>query len=119
MFLIPQLFSADECERLIASGEQIGFGKTDYPKNYRGNLRLISEDYSLAEIVWNRLKPITPKQVTLDDGSIWEAIGLNEVWRAAKYFPTDQFKGHYDACFQKSETVMSMFTVNIYANGGF
>ena len=44
MIIVPKLFSQDECARLIASGELIGFGKTDYPKNYRGNLRLISED---------------------------------------------------------------------------
>jgi len=98
MFIVPELFSQDECDRLIASGELIGFGKTNYPKHYRGNLRLISDDHSLAEFVWNRLKAVVPQYVTLDD-SKWEAIGLNEMWRCAKYFPSDQFKGHYDANF--------------------
>ena len=65
---------------------------------------MISTDHSLAEAVWQRLKTVVPLTVE-QDGSTWDAIGLNEVWRCAKYLPTDQFKGHYDANFMKSETV--------------
>merc|ERR1712060_1013550 len=43
----------------------------------------------------------------------------NECWRLAKYYPGDQFKGHCDAPFVRSNDEWSMLTVNIYMNGGF
>jgi len=86
--MLHPIFSESECKRLIASGEEIGFGKTNYQKEYRGNLRLISKDRSLADKIWERLKPVVPLTVELD-GHTWDAIGLNEVWRCAKYHPMD------------------------------
>jgi hypothetical protein len=119
-FVLAGLFSDDECRRLIAASEEAdcGYGTTNYPKKYRGNLRLITEDESLTARVWERLRPFAPPTVELD-GAVWDAVGLNECWRLAKYFPGDQFLSHCDAPFTRSAGEMSMYTVNAYMNGGF
>jgi len=119
LLLLHELLSVGECERLIGAAEQHGFGYTDYPKSYRGNTRLTSVDKSLAEALWERIKPLVPQRLELDDESQWEAIGLNDHWRLAKYVPGDQFKKHNDANYQRCESEVSMYTVNIYANGDF
>jgi hypothetical protein len=117
-FLVTSLFDAQESELLIEAAENVGFGLTAYPKMYRGNKRLITVDHSLANIVWQRLRPVVPQEVTLGSEK-WQAVGLNECWRLAKYYPGDRFLGHVDDYFQRSPTEQSMFTVNIYMNGGF
>ena len=85
-FLVHGLFSEGECAALIEAAETTaGFGITNYAKKYRGNLRLMTSDRSLAAVAWDRLKALVPPTITLDDGSEWYAVGLNEVWRLAKY----------------------------------
>jgi len=118
VWLVDSLFNANECELLLRQAESHGFGTTHYPKHYRGNLRLLTTDTSLSEAVWQRLRPLVPATLTLD-GEAWDACGLNECWRLAKYYPGDVFKGHCDASFARSNHEMSMLTVNIYMNGGF
>jgi hypothetical protein len=118
VYLIENVFSIAECKALIASSEEHGYGATNYPKSYRGNLRLITKDASLTGIMWQRLRPFVPATVTCG-GSVWEAVGLNECWRLAKYHPGDRFMRHLDAAFKRDQKEMSMFTVNIYMNGDF
>ena len=115
LLLLENLFSPAECARLIEAAESIGFGRTDYPKTYRGNLRLITTDPMLTEAVWQRLREQLPAVLTVD-GETWHAVGLNECWRLAKYFPGDRFEAHCDACYDRSDTERSMFTVNVYMN---
>lgn len=120
-WLAEHCFSPRECEALIAAAESHGFGATNYPKHYRGNLRLMSIDESLAEAVWQRLRPLVPPVLQFDQGGddTWEACGLNECWRLAKYHPGDVFCGHCDANYIRNEDEQSMYTVNIYMNEGF
>jgi len=115
LFTVESLFSSSECARLIDAAEAIGFGKTSYPKSYRGNLRLITVDHSLGQAVWLRLREHVPASVDLD-GDVWLACGLNECWRLAKYHPGDRFGAHCDADFVRSDGERSMYTVNIYMN---
>eukprot|EP00403_Amphidinium_massartii_P031023 CAMPEP_0178406322 /NCGR_PEP_ID=MMETSP0689_2-20121128/18852_1 /TAXON_ID=160604 /ORGANISM="Amphidinium massartii, Strain CS-259" /LENGTH=232 /DNA_ID=CAMNT_0020027359 /DNA_START=72 /DNA_END=770 /DNA_ORIENTATION=- len=118
IWVVDGLFTEDECEALIRASEDHGYGATNYPKSYRGNLRLISTDKSLSELVWSRLRPYVPATLK-HKGATWDAVGLNECWRLAKYYPSDRFCGHCDAHFERSGSEMSMLTVNIYMNGGF
>lgn len=118
VWLAANLLSENECCSLLKKAEEHGFGATDYPKSYRGNLRLITTDNSLTEAMWHRLQPLVPPTLSLD-GHLWDACGLNECWRLAKYYPGDRFGTHCDACFDRSADEMSMLTVNIYMNGGF
>jgi prolyl 4-hydroxylase len=116
VFLIDNFLSKQECLRLIDAANEAGFGKTQYPKHYRGNLRLITVDQRLAERLYPRLIQFLPKTVEEDD-STWRISGLNDCWRWAKYHQDDRFGAHVDAFFQKSTDEKTMFTVNIYLNG--
>lgn len=117
------LFSTGECERLLAAAESHGFGRTNYPQAYRGNLRLSTTDPGFAALVWSRLQAHLPSEVTIgdsSDGQPWQASGLNDCWRLAKYHPGDRFMGHVDGAYTRQQNVeMSMFTVNVYMNEGF
>jgi hypothetical protein len=119
-FMAHGLFSDAECAALIGAAEtSAGFGFTNYPKQYRGNLRLITTDASLASVAWGRLKGLVPQLITLDDGSDWYPVGLNEVWRLAKYHPGDSFGTHVDVNYVRSKDEQSLLTVNAYMNGAF
>lgn len=135
-WLVEGLFSAAECASLLAAAEEHGFGITDYEKSYRGNLRLTTVDRGLSEAVWKRLKPLVPATITLtapkklgplhwwehygEASGVWDSCGLNECWRLAKYYPGDKFMVHCDQAYERViGAEMSMFTVNIYMNGGF
>merc|ERR1712194_243522 len=100
-----------------------GFGATNYPKAYRGNLRLIAHDESLAALVYERVKAVVPPEVRLPHprkgkpDEVWEAYGLNPCWRLAKYLPGDRFQGHCDTAYSPEHNQdLSMFTVNVYLN---
>jgi len=117
-FYLRQLFSQDECNSLLAAAESFGFGITNYPKSYRGNLRLTTTDQSLSDVIWKRIQSFIPEKIEMG-GNTWKAIGLNECWRLAKYHPGDVFKGHTDAYFARNSQEMSLYTVNIYMNSGY
>lgn len=117
-WLVEGLFTEEECSKLIGEAECHGFGKTNYPQEYRGNLRLITSDPNFTEAVQGRLEPLVPSSVTLD-GNEWDFCGLNECWRLAKYYAGHRFGRHCDEPYRRSEEEMSMFTVNIYMNSGF
>lgn len=119
ILLVHNIFSREECCTLIAESEKHGYGKTNYPKRYRGNLRLMTNDTSLADALWNRMKPYFPEELT-EEGHRYKVLGLNTKWRLAKYFPGDRFGGHIDAFYEDtSKGVKTMFTVNIYMNEEF
>mmetsp|Transcript_22026 Transcript_22026/g.48028 ORF Transcript_22026/g.48028 Transcript_22026/m.48028 type:complete len:287 (-) Transcript_22026:272-1132(-) len=126
LFMVDGLLSVAECKKLLAAAEEIGFGFTNYPKAYRGNLRLITTDAELATALWKRLQPLVPSVIVLPYGARaesvvcrWRALGLNECFRIAKYYPGDRFAPHCDAFFKRNAAEMSMFTVNVYLNDGF
>ena len=145
IWLVDELLSKDECAQLLSRAEAHGFGTTHYEHSYRGNLRLTTTDASLAEAVWARLRAVVPTRLTLtkpdceagrsdywwdhypDAEGVWEAYGLNECWRLAKYRPGDRFLFVCDEAYvskpraaaHPAEARMSMLSVNIYMNGGF
>lgn len=136
VWLVHGLLSADECAALTKHSERHGFGPTDFVKSYRGNLRLTTTDRGLSEAMWKRLKHLVPATLGLkapspvteeswwssypDADGTWEACGLNECWRLAKYYPGDRFMCHCDGAFEKvAGSEMSMLTANIYLNTGF
>mmetsp|Transcript_100571 Transcript_100571/g.313491 ORF Transcript_100571/g.313491 Transcript_100571/m.313491 type:complete len:293 (+) Transcript_100571:73-951(+) len=136
VWLVDGLLTDHECRSLIAGSESHGYGPTDFVKSYRGNLRFTATDASLAEVIWQRLTPLVPAKLALQapatwgdkhwwssypkSAGIWEACGLNECWRFAKYYPGDRFMCHCDFSFERVVgKEMSMLTANIYLNSGF
>ena len=121
LVMIEGLLTKMECERINAAAESVGFGKTSYPQDYRGNLRLTTIDPGLATALWARVQRVAPATVEargLDgEWGVWRAIGLNECFRFAKYKEGHRFGAHTDANFARAgEQEMSLFTVNIYTN---
>jgi large subunit ribosomal protein L40e len=84
IYLHSGLYSVAECDKLIGVAEAAGFGFTAYPKEYRGNLRLVTNDTTLAEHTWMRMKSTVPPRLQ-HDGATWEACGLNPHWRLSKF----------------------------------
>lgn len=76
VIILDNIFSPVEISLLLQSAEKEGFGYTSYPKDYRGNLRLMTADPSLAAALWTRLKSFVPKHVDFE-GQRWVAFGLN------------------------------------------
>jgi len=120
-FYFRGFLTEGECQSIIKEAENLGFGRTHYPKHYRGNLRLMVTDQDLADKLFERLKPhvsgVLPDPE--EHRESWKVVGLNEKFRLSKYFPGDEFGSHCDASFKRSSTERSMYTVNIYLNGGF
>ena len=118
--VLEQLLTPAECDRLQRAAEACGFGTTGYPKEYRGNKRLIATDAGLADALWARLRPFVPETLRAPAGggctATWRAAGLNERFRLAKYHPGTQFGAHCDACFERDRTERSFYTVNVYLN---
>lgn len=83
IYLHQGLYSTIECEKIIGVAEAAGFGFTVYPKDYRGNLRLVTNDPTLAERTWLRMSATVPPRLQ-HDGETWEAVGLNPHWRLSK-----------------------------------
>lgn len=115
IFLLYHLLSRDECASVIKETENFGYGRTNYLKCYRGNLRLMCTDPGLASALWDRMKGIVPP-VVREGGEEWRAIGLNGLFRFSKYGPEDLFEAHVDTFFEESTSKKSMYTVNMYLN---
>lgn len=124
VYKVSGLLSGSECSRLVTAQEHKGFGFTNYPKHYRGNLRLMADDVNLADALASRILPIVPAEITDDENAdyIWKPVGLNPRFRCSKYYPGDVFGAHCDTYFEKNSDEISMFTVNVYtstiADGG-
>eukprot|EP01087_Luapelamoeba_hula_P006061 TRINITY_DN1620_c2_g1_i1.p1 TRINITY_DN1620_c2_g1~~TRINITY_DN1620_c2_g1_i1.p1 ORF type:complete len:243 (+),score=46.88 TRINITY_DN1620_c2_g1_i1:232-960(+) len=114
-FLLRHVLTAEECAYIITKSESLGYRKTDYPQDYRGNTRIIVDDLPLAQLVWERAKPHVPT-MWIPRGKVWNAVGLNERWRLCKYIPGQQFGAHHDATFHRSGTERSFFTFMLYLN---
>ena len=128
-FVVRNLLSKDECNRLILAMEYEEFGYTLYDQRYRGNLRLSTVDRGLSSALWERIQAHVPAAISDPqvNGKIWRAVGLNEMFRLAKYRPGDRFAVHADACFVRNKMGVargrpeerSMLTVNVYLNTDF
>ena len=126
MTLAHKLLSEQECQRLVAASEKLGYeglGYTGGAVTRRNNTRVIVHDAGLADVLWERLHPVlseTPLHV--DDpvtGVRWVAERLNARFRFCRYEPGQFFVTHTDggAIFTRSE--LTTHTINIYLNHGF
>lgn len=121
IFVIHEFLTMDECNRYIEMSEAAGYGDAPIStlggpimlKELRNNDRVMIDDVSLAESLWERLKP----HMNVTRGS-WAPIGLNERFRFYRYDPGQQFNWHYDGCYERSPLERSAFTFMIYLNGG-
>jgi len=122
-FMLRHFLARSECKKLIAAAEGCGFGTASYDREYRGNLRLMTEDAELSIAMWRRLRHILPNEVTCSlDGARWRAEGLCETWKWSKYLPKegrDAFAAHVDGTHWPEPNLRSFYSLNVYLNDDF
>jgi len=125
-FTLSNVLSAAECESLIHLSERHGYVMLKSAENGgkgRTNTRVLTDDESLAALLFERVKEFVPKTYRLTDGRMWnedyDLCGLNERFRWCKYVEGQSFKSiHCDKRVNLPEQErFSFFTVNIYLNG--
>jgi hypothetical protein len=119
IFTISDVLSSTECQQLIDFTEAEGFDAAtinawDGPRldrEVRNNDRVIVDDLTLAEQVWNRVKAFVPGMLL---GR--QARGLNERFRFYRYAAGQKFSWHADGPFQRENGELSLLTFMIYLN---
>lgn len=122
IYTLPDFLSAQECSDFIKLSEAAGFeaatlatidGAKLQPK-IRNNSRVILDNPELAAKLWQRAASDIPRIL---NGR--QALGLNERFRFYRYDPGQQFAGHVDAPFRRSNGEASQLTFMIYLNDDF
>jgi hypothetical protein len=121
--LIHDFLSADECSTYIDLAESNGFlsAETDYPPSYRNNSRLVMDDGSISERLFQRLQQRAPSSINklVDDKSTqWEILGINDRIRFCRYDKNQQFQIHQDGVHFKDQNCQSKLTFMIYLTDG-
>ena len=120
-FTLHHVLSKDECKLLIYLTEKHGYhplGSTLKGKTNRTNTRVIIDDPSLSNLLFERVKSYLPSIYKIH-GQIWKIHGLNSRFRFCKYKSGQQFKMHHDGRNGiKGQNIASFYTVNIYLNDG-
>jgi hypothetical protein len=122
IFVISEVLALADCQQLISHAESQGFDAAtinawDGPRldtEVRNNDRVIVDDPSLAERLWNRVGPFMPKMLL---GR--QVRGLNERFRFYRYSPGQKFSWHADAPFRRESGEMSLLTFMIYLNDAY
>jgi len=122
IFTISDFFSPEECAELIRASEQEAFeaapitthSGSKIESNTRNNDRLVFDDQTLANKLWQRGKVHIPHAL-----GNRTAIGLNERFRLYRYTPGQKFTWHADAPFRRQTGEISLLTFMVYLNDGY
>ncbi|XP_062503075.1 uncharacterized protein LOC134180028 [Corticium candelabrum] len=118
-WLLHGCMSKEECQRLIAVCEEVGFQQAkDYCFQYRDrfNDRMMSDDEQLADFLWRRVQAYVPQYETDSNGHQWRVKGLNRRFRICRYFSGHYFGAHIDGEFYASDREKSFYTCMLYLN---
>jgi predicted 2-oxoglutarate/Fe(II)-dependent dioxygenase YbiX len=115
------LFSAAECDALVAHAEGLGFGDAPITTGrgfammpeVRNNTRAMDDDPARAEELWRRVRPFVRPRDGLRE------VGLNERLRFYRYAPGQFFRWHCDGAFRRRPGERSHVTAMVYLNDGF
>ncbi|MBU52272.1 MAG: 2OG-Fe(II) oxygenase [Deltaproteobacteria bacterium] len=122
IFTQDDVLSKDECQQLIERIEEIGpssapinsiYGEV-YRPSIRNNERIMFDDETLAQQLFNQVKDVLPKEV---DGKT--LLGANERIRCYRYKPGMQFAFHADGSFVRDEHERSYYSFLVYLNEEF
>jgi predicted 2-oxoglutarate/Fe(II)-dependent dioxygenase YbiX len=122
IFIIHGFFTPEECGSFVARSEQAGYDEATINtsvgvvmnKAIRDNARLILDDPSLADTLWQRLQQFLPP--TIEE---WRVLGLNERLRFYRYDPGQKFAPHFDGYFERDNGDRSQLTFMVYLNDEF
>ncbi len=124
-FIIPRLFSREECEQMLAEKDrkqQFLTANINYPTYYRNNERQVCDDESLAQKLFDKVKtylpPIIETQTGIDaEQGTWQLKELNHRIRFCRYIAGQYFHRHLDGVHYRSAQVQSKLTFMVYLNG--
>lgn len=146
--LLHNVLTREECNYLIQQMSN-DMEPVQYRADYRRNERAVYESPELADLLWQRVRPVaqslalrvernTSNQYLLTEPStlatatcpdrlqlglgaegVWHPHGLNECLRFCRYSPGGFFRPHCDAQFIRSEDERSLFTCMFYLDDGF
>lgn len=112
------LLSPGECGALVERIEALGptaapittsRGPVMRP-DLRSNDRVMFDDVSLAQLLFERIRPHLPGRLERD----WHLIGANERLRCYRYRPGQAFAPHFDGAFHRSPHEVSLLTYLVY-----
>jgi len=122
IFVVHGFLTDEECRSFVERSEQAGYEEATITtasgfvmaKEIRDNARLIVDDGSLAETLWQRARPFVPQRI-----DAWHAVGFNERFRFYRYDPKQKFAPHYDGHFSRENGDRSQLTFMVYLNSDF
>jgi prolyl 4-hydroxylase len=119
---VDNLLSPAECLELLGRVEQLGPAMAPVttsagPKmmpGIRNNERVMFDDFSLAQLLFNKIEPHVPAYLADRKPS-----GCNERFRGYRYQNGAQFRPHFDGSFRRSSGEESELTLLVYLNEQF
>ena len=116
IFLLLDFLSNDECAALIRRSEgltyEVGTVGGVVAEGIRNNERVLVDDKTLADTLFQRAAPWLPRVVEHR-----HLVGFNERWRFYRYRPGQTFQPHRDGSYLSLETYeKSEVTFLIYLN---
>lgn len=115
-FQLLNVLAKDECDRLIAISEALGYlpdAAVSLPRSVRHNDSLTwIVDEQTDGIIWQRISHLMDDRQALFSGS--KALGINARFRFYRYNPEDYFKSHSDGSWPGSRIINNELVANAY-----
>ncbi len=115
-FQLLNVLTAEECRRLIALSESLGYledAAVSLPREIRHNDNVVwVVDEDTDRIIWQRVAHLVARDTAVHGGR--EPLGLNARFRFYRYGPGDFFKFHTDGGWPGSRVVDGRLVTNAY-----
>lgn len=117
-FQLLNVFTKDECERLITLSESMGYladAAVSLPRDVRHNDSLTwVVDQQTDAIMWDRIKHLMIDEQGIFNGKL--ALGLNARFRFYRYNKGDYFKPHSDGSWPGSRVINDQLIADAYGD---
>ena len=119
---IPGFLPPEQCSKLIAAAEQMGFHNASLysengdpvPDASPMNSRVMYYRPELAKVLWDRLWPFAKTNI----GPSY-ANGLSELFRIYRFEPGHEFETHRDKTYIRNPLETSYFSFSVFLNDDF
>lgn len=125
--ILRGVLTPEECQYIIDECEASGFDVLgEKERTYRTNDRQVMYHPLLAQCIHRRVAPFVPAELMRPRGhgalenevTPWDIVECNPCMRFCKYHAGGFFKCHQDGKFVQDARTESVWTVNMYLNGG-
>jgi hypothetical protein len=117
-FQLLNVFSKEECQRLIAVSESMGYlpdAAVSLPRDIRHNDSLTWViDEQTDGIIWDRVKHLMHDEQGIYNGDT--ALGINARFRFYRYSKGDYFKPHSDGSWPGSRVINNELVADAYGD---